>query len=49
MEFYCLKCRKKVEVAKYTTEIKDTRSGKRKILKGICPKSGTKVTRIAKM
>jgi len=39
---YCVKCRAKVDVKK--GEIKTTENG-RKMVQGVCPKCGTKVTR----
>jgi len=41
MEFYCVKCRKKVNVS----DPKPKKYGSRHAMTGVCPKCGTKVTR----
>jgi len=43
MKFYCLKCKKKIEIEDYKESIS---KNNRKMFRGVCPVCGTKVCRI---
>jgi DNA-directed RNA polymerase subunit RPC12/RpoP len=45
MEFYCVKCKKKVDTDKY--ENKKTKNGRNYVL-GICPNCNSKMTKFIK-
>ncbi len=47
-EFYCMKCRKKVNVENFEKKILKTKTGERAQLVGICPVCGGKVFKFTK-
>jgi DNA-directed RNA polymerase subunit RPC12/RpoP len=47
-EFYCMKCRKKVQVDKFEKKTLETKTGKRTQLVGTCPICGGKVFKFIK-
>ncbi len=46
MEFYCVKCRGKVNVDKYDIVVYETKHGARNMAQAKCPKCGTKLNRV---
>jgi hypothetical protein len=47
MQMFCLKCRTRVEVKDSDLKKEQTPNG-RKILRGVCPKCGTKLAKFTK-
>ncbi|MEM3408339.1 MAG: DUF5679 domain-containing protein [Candidatus Micrarchaeia archaeon] len=47
-EFYCMKCRKKVQVDKFEKKTLKTKTGERAQLVGTCPACGGKVFKFVK-
>jgi DNA-directed RNA polymerase subunit RPC12/RpoP len=46
MEFFCVKCRKKIEVSDKEVVIED--KGNRRLLRAKCPECGTKMAKFGK-